>query len=137
MTTNRYGGRPIGAPKGRAPKPEPGSIFRPITRRRPQLVDPEPRVRHGLRPEEVTLMLSAQGGLCLICRRPIDARTLRIDHDHELAQAHGHSRAEGCRLCVRGLLCGDCNTMLGAGRDDPETLRRGAAYVEAARERAL
>ena len=47
-----------------------------------------------------------QGGACAICERT--DRPLQVDHDHR----HCPGR-EGCRQCVRGALCGRCNTALG------------------------
>lgn len=86
---------------------------------------------HRLPPGAVEAMERRQGGLCLICRRPIPPHV--VDHDHALARLHGHDESHGCPLCVRGLLCPSCNTLLGNARDDPAVLRRAAAYVEAAR----
>jgi len=40
-------------------------------------------------------MLSAQGGVCAICRNA-SGQTLHVDHDHKTGYA-------------RGLLCRDCN----------------------------
>lgn len=40
-----------------------------------------------------------------------------IDHNHTTGVA-------------RGLLCGNCNSMIGLAKEDPETLRAAARYVE-------
>jgi hypothetical protein len=71
-------------------------------------------------------MLDAQGGRCAICRTDKafsgggDGRRLAIDHCHSTG-------------VVRGLLCGNCNRMLGLVKDDPEVLRRAAVYLEVSR----
>lgn len=69
--------------------------------------------RHGLAPEEVRGMWQAQEERCGICRRPLELADAMIDHDHKLAVLHGHSVDAGCKRCVRGLLCRNCNTNLG------------------------
>lgn len=91
------------------------------------------RARQGLSRAELRMAIEAQGGLCLICSRPIDERTGVVDHDHKKALAHGHNPAVGCRACFRGVLDARCNTALGWVRDDPAMLRRAAAYLERAR----
>lgn len=84
---------------------------------------------HGLTAIEVEQILAAQGGRCAICRRPMVASEAIVDHDHQLAEAHGHPVERGCRLCVRGLLCPADNTLLGLVQDDVERLKRAAAYA--------
>ncbi len=56
-----------------------------------------------------------------------------IDHDHGLAAIHPHPVAAYCVRCIRGLLCGHCNTLLGFARDNPEVLNRAAEYIRAFR----
>lgn len=72
------------------------------------------RRRYGITAEEADAMLVIQGGLCAICRT---APAAHVDHDH----------ATGA---VRALLCFGCNGGLGQFRDDPESLRAAADYVE-------
>lgn len=55
---------------------------------------------------------------------------LVVDHDHACCPG-----PTSCGRCIRGLLCLDCNLMIGQGRDDPETLEAGAAYLRAYRLR--
>jgi hypothetical protein len=52
------------------------------------------------------------------------ARAVRlvVDHCHNSRQ-------------VRGLLCNNCNTMIGLSSEDPVVLRAGAAYLEASAPR--
>lgn len=63
----------------------------------------------------------AEHGTCEICGKaaPVDAYHKRhhIDHDHKTGE-------------YRGILCKDCNRMLGSARDNPEILRRAVAYLE-------
>lgn len=72
---------------------------------------------YGLSEESFNALLKEQRGQCAICLGPFNRKGPQIDHCH----THGH---------VRGLLCTLCNTALGKMRDDPERLRRAAAYVE-------
>ena len=88
-----------------------------------KLSDFERQRRYGLSAADYQAMLARQGGRCAACRRkPKPKCRLQVDHCHKTGQ-------------VRGLLCNRCNTMLGMGDDDPDRLRAGIAYLEAA-ERA-
>jgi len=69
--------------------------------------------RHGLTTEQYAEMLDAQGGLCGICA---DREPAHIDHCHESNE-------------VRGLLCQQCNTALGALGDNVEGLQRAIDYL--------
>lgn len=66
-------------------------------------------------------LLLEQGGGCAICviaenrRRP--GAALPVDHCHETGE-------------VRGILCDECNLILGYAKDDPSTLRNASAYLE-------
>jgi hypothetical protein len=52
-------------------------------------------------------MLVNQDGVCAICGRGHILGPLFIDHDHACC-----NKKWTCGKCVRGLLCGDCNTWL-------------------------
>jgi len=76
---------------------------------------------YGMTLADYEALLARQGGVCAICReRP--ACRLYVDHCH----------ATGW---VRGLLCICCNFALGLFKDQPDRLRAGAAYLEAAMAR--
>lgn len=75
------------------------------------------RLRYGLSREEYEDM-AANG--CHICGRPSDGsgiRQLAVDHDHKTG-------------AVRGILCWECNVVLGKMNDDPARLRAAADYLE-------
>jgi len=73
---------------------------------------------HGISLGQYEWLEQAQGGKCALCeeagvirkRRDRPSATLAVDHDHSCKQ-HGPRRS--CMLCIRGLLCDDCNTGLG------------------------
>lgn len=66
-------------------------------------------------------LLALQKGRCAICGCTPQTRRLAVDHDHETGM-------------VRGLLCSGekgCNHgLLGAARDNVETLKRAVYYLE-------
>lgn len=79
-------------------------------------------IRYRATYEEMQAVLErAKDGRCRICLQPA---TLVVDHCHET-------------LRVRGMLCGLCNTAIGAMRDDPARLRRAADYVEHYQKRSV
>ncbi len=76
--------------------------------------------KYGLTIAAYDAMLAEQNERCAICREPFDdtrARYVCVDHDH----------ATGA---VRGLLCFNCNTVLGKVRDKPELLFNAIHYLE-------
>lgn len=83
------------------------------------------RKNYGMTHDEYDLRWNMQGGVCAACGQAetsIDPRTkqtryLAVDHDH----------ATGC---IRGLLCGGCNSALGHMKDDPGRIRLLLAYAE-------
>lgn len=76
---------------------------------------------YGLTPEDFEAMMTKQSELCLICNKTMK-RGIRggdnaaIDHHHETG-------------VVRGLLCGNCNRMIGFGQENPDILVAAAAYL--------
>jgi len=76
------------------------------------------RRAYGLTEAEVEALFENQGRKCAICE-VTESRIWHLDHDH----ATGH---------IRGVLCIRCNCGIGYLRDDPELLRKAAAYLLAA-----
>lgn len=76
--------------------------------------------KYGLVPGEFERMLADQDGRCAICRtdKPGGRFTMmHVDHCHTTGK-------------VRGLLCNNCNPLLGRAKDSPAVLRAAAAYLE-------
>jgi len=67
---------------------------------------PARRTAHGLTAVERDALFEMQGGACAVCRR--GGIPLEVDHDHTHCPG-----PTGCRQCVRGLICGRCNSGLG------------------------
>jgi len=72
--------------------------------------------RYGLSKHEYDTMIITQRSVCAICARHNGEKSLDIDHCHESG-------------LVRGLLCRNCNFMLGHAGDLPENLINGAKYL--------
>jgi hypothetical protein len=86
--------------------------------------------RYGMSAQELAQLVEAQGGRCAICgyepppaddSQPLPRGTastrLHVDHCHTTGR-------------VRGLLCGNCNTMIGLAGEDPQVLMSALAYLE-------
>lgn len=86
------------------------------------------KATYGITPEAYKALFSHQNGACAICQRATGhTRRLAVDHNHGCSE--GHPKNVGCPECVRGLLCGTCNTFIGRMHDDPEAGDRMAAYL--------
>ena len=76
-------------------------------------------------------MAEAQNGGCAICGgAPKDGPSLHVDHDHACCPG----RKKSCGLCLRGLLCEDCNRVLGMFGDDIARFEAAIGYLKGARE---
>lgn len=70
--------------------------------------------KYGISPKEFDKMPMKQSGRCKICS---DLMTNpHVDHDHETMK-------------VRGLLCSNCNTMIGLAGEDPSVLISASRYL--------
>lgn len=71
----------------------------------------------GVDPDLFQQMLEAQAGLCGICTEPMrPGKDTCADHDHVTG-------------AIRGLLCRQCNVLLGMAKDSPAILHNAAAYL--------
>lgn len=73
---------------------------------------------YGITPDEYNRMFDEQEGCCAICgiHQSKVTNRLNVDHDHITNK-------------VRGLLCWNCNTILGKVNDDIRILRRMICYL--------
>lgn len=72
----------------------------------------------GITLEEYDSVLQNQGGVCAICGKvPSESKPLGVDHNHETGK-------------VRGLLCDNCNLILGLAHDNSDILSKAAIYLE-------
>lgn len=73
------------------------------------------RRNYGISAEDYNALLTRQSDVCAICLGT-DDRALSVDHCHE-------------SLRVRGLLCRQCNLMIGNAKNDPQRLARAINYL--------
>jgi len=71
--------------------------------------------KYGVTQAEYDALLNKQNGCCAICGRT-QLKAFDIDHDHATGR-------------IRGLLCTNCNRMVGHAHDDAERLEKAAAYL--------
>lgn len=74
--------------------------------------------KYNLTPEQHAAMLSAQNGVCAICKTaPSGVKNFpMVDHCHTTGM-------------VRGLLCSNCNQAIGKLKDSPDLLRAAMVYL--------
>ncbi|NJP24450.1 hypothetical protein FLW53_09560 [Microbispora sp. SCL1-1] len=85
------------------------------------------RAHYGLTVEQYERLLTGQGGGCAICgttRPGGPGNRFQVDHDHTCCPGVG-----SCGRCIRGLLCSNCNTLVGLAKDDPQRLDAAASYL--------
>lgn len=72
-------------------------------------------------------MLKAQGEKCYSCDRHQSEfeEVFQVDHNHSCCPG-----SKSCGKCIRGLLCGSCNLILGLCKDNSEVLKKLINYLE-------
>lgn len=71
--------------------------------------------KYGLSRDEFEDLAESQQFLCKICG--FDTDKFFVDHDHITGK-------------VRGLLCHNCNTLLGHAKDNPQILQSAISYLK-------
>lgn len=76
------------------------------------------KYKYGLEPSRYLELCKLQKNLCKICSREnVQNKPLHVDHDHSTG-------------VIRGLICFECNIMLGMSRDSIETLAKAILYLQ-------
>lgn len=78
----------------------------------------ERRRKYGITAEDLEALIASQNGLCPGgCGRPVKD----VDHSHSSGK-------------IRGILCRNCNLILGHAKDDPQVLEQLAIYLRSRQE---
>lgn len=85
--------------------------------------------RYGISRAAVLAMVEEQGG-CAICgtrvqKSPGFRNGWHVDHDHTCCPGD-----RTCGECVRGVLCANCNKLIGLAQDSTPRLARAIQYLE-------
>ena len=87
--------------------------------------------KYGITVPDYQWLYEQQDGLCALCGEPEQGVTLwggvvrmAVDHDHSC-----HPTGSGCRACIRGLLCRDCNQGVGKFESKPQLAKLFADYL--------
>ncbi len=76
------------------------------------------RRRYGLTPAEFEALVMQQEGMCKICRKLLEpGRNTHVDHDHDTK-------------VIRGVLCGQCNVLIGMAHNSPGILEQAITYLK-------
>jgi hypothetical protein len=82
---------------------------------------------YDIKAHEYRAIKEEQNGKCAICQKATGAtKNLAVDHEHH-KEGCEHVPNVGCRACVRGLLCGPCNKIIGVL--DVDALVRAIVYL--------
>ena len=77
------------------------------------------RRKFGIDHAKYLAMLEFQGSVCAICKADKpggNCAVFHVDHNHNTGE-------------IRGLLCSNCNRLLGYCHDNPDILRRAIEYI--------
>lgn len=112
-------------PRWRRKNPEAAKAWERAASMRPYHRRYELKKKYGLTIDDYDRVYQEQGGRCAICG------------DQKAASTTGAGRGQDCLVidhchtsgAFRGLLCHNCNKVLGLMRDDPARLRAAAEYL--------
>ncbi len=86
--------------------------------------------RYNLSIEQYNELFKKQRGRCAICFKVQQDKMLAVDHDHRCCPG-----AKSCGKCIRGLLCNNCNWVLGLINESPIVLKEIQRYLKIWNER--
>jgi hypothetical protein len=74
---------------------------------------------YGITIEDYNFLFNLQSGCCAICgkHQSAEKKRLHVDHDHATGK-------------IRGLLCVNCNSMLGQAKDSINILQNSIEYLK-------
>lgn len=84
------------------------------------------RRRYGIGVVDYEAMLVLQDHRCVTCDQPesrVDHENLSVDHDRRCCPG-----PRSCGKCIRGLLCGRCNRLLGVYETNAELFAQFESY---------
>lgn len=84
--------------------------------------------RYNITSDQYEVLLANQDYKCAICKSPApggNTSRFAIDHDHACCP----ESARSCGSCIRSLLCGRCNLVLGQVQDSTELLEAMKTYL--------
>lgn len=79
---------------------------------------------YGITLEQYQEMHESQGGVCKICGKTESSKDYKYQKIRKLAVDHCHTTNK-----IRGLLCGNCNSILGHAKDSKDVLLKCIAYL--------
>ena len=89
------------------------------------------KTKYGLTLETFDALFASQNRRCALCNINT-CRQWNIDHDHKCC-----STTKTCGKCIRGILCNNCNTMLGHAHDSIDILKLGIKYLNKFSEKVV
>lgn len=84
---------------------------------------------HGLTIDAYDALINSRNGLCDICGKE-EKMTARGGHLKPLSIDHCHKSEEKGIYKIRGLLCHNCNVLIGHANDDILTLQSAIQYLQ-------
>jgi hypothetical protein len=84
--------------------------------------DPRRFKKHNIEKDQYDILLKKYDGKCWVCK---ESNASIIDHDHRCC--HG---TYSCGVCIRGVLCSNCNTGIGLFKDSVKRLKEAIEYLD-------
>jgi hypothetical protein len=84
--------------------------------------------KYGLSYDSYLSLIKKQNDSCAICKTQFESisKQPHVDHDHSCCS----EKTKSCGYCIRGLLCGKCNLLLGLANDDIILLQTAIRYLQ-------